>query len=192
MEHYRHTTYFAKKKFLKLFGGEIKIFDQTKTQVLFFVKQKAFKLKEDITVFSDESMATPLLTIKARSIIDFSAAYDVTDATTGEKVGALRRRGFKSILQDSWEIMNAADAVVGAVVEDSLLMAMLRRFLSNLIPQSFNITIGDTPVGLLKQTFNPFVPQFAVDFSMDTANRLDRRLGIATVVLLQVIEGRQN
>ena len=88
--------------------------------------------------------------------------------------------------------MNAADAVVGAVVEDSLLMAMLRRFLSNLIPQSFNITIGDTPVGLLKQTFNPFVPQFAVDFSMDTANRLDRRLGIATVVLLQVIEGRQN
>ncbi len=192
MEHYRHTTYFAKKKFLKLFGGEIKIFDQTKTQVLFFVKQKAFKLKEDITVFSDESMATPLLTIKARSIIDFSAAYDVTDATTGEKVGALRRRGFKSILQDSWEIMNAADAVVGAVVEDSLLMAMLRRFLSNLIPQSFNITIGDTPVGLLKQTFNPFVPQFTVDFSMDTANRLDRRLGIATVVLLQVIEGRQN
>ncbi|HNR89057.1 MAG TPA: hypothetical protein PKM65_12020 [Spirochaetota bacterium] len=192
MEHYRHTTYFAKKKFLKLFGGEIKIFDQTKTQVLFFVKQKAFKLKEDITVFSDESMATLLLTIKARSIIDFSAAYDVTDATTGEKVGALRRRGFKSILQDSWEIMNAADAVVGAVVEDSLLMAMLRRFLSNLIPQSFNITIGDTPVGLLKQTFNPFVPQFAVDFSMDTANRLDRRLGIATVVLLQVIEGRQN
>jgi len=192
MEHYRHTTYFAKKKFLKLFGGEIKIFDQTKTQVLFFVKQKAFKLKEDITVFSDESMATPLLTIKARSIIDFSAAYDVTDATTGEKVGALRRRGFKSILQDSWEIMNAADAVVGAVVEDSMLMAMLRRFLSNLIPQSFNITIGDTPVGLLKQTFNPFVPQFAVDFSMDTANRLDRRLGIATVVLLQVIEGRQN
>lgn len=192
MEHYRHTTYFAKKKFLKLFGGEIKIFDQTKTQVLFFVKQKAFKLKEDITVFSDESMATPLLTIKARSIIDFSAAYDVTDATTGEKVGALRRRGFKSILQDSWEIMNAADAVVGAVVEDSMLMAMLRRFLSNLIPQSFNITIGDTPVGLLKQTFNPFVPQFTVDFSMDTANRLDRRLGIATVVLLQVIEGRQN
>ncbi|HNV46358.1 MAG TPA: hypothetical protein PLE73_02390 [Spirochaetota bacterium] len=192
MEHYRHTTYFAKKKFLKLFGGEIKIFDQTKTQVLFFVKQKAFKLKEDITVFSDESMATPLLTIKARSIIDFSAAYDVTDATTGEKVGALRRRGFKSILQDSWELMNAVDAVVGTVTEDSMLMAVLRRFLTNLIPQSFTIEMGGAPVGILKQTFNPFVPQFNVDFTMDAGNRLDRRMGIATVILLQIIEGRQN
>lgn len=30
-----------------------------------------------------------------------------------------------------------------------------------------------------------------VDFSADSAKKLDRRLGLAAVVLLQVIEGRQ-
>lgn len=192
MDPFGHSKYFAKKKFLKLFGGEIRIFDESQSNLLFFVKQKAFKLKEDITVFADEAQTREIMKIQARSIIDFSAAYDVTDLSGGGKMGALRRKGLSSILRDSWEILDAQDNVIGRVSEDSMAMAMMRRFLSNLIPQSFNIEIDGNVVGSLKQTFNPFVPQFAVDFSMDSAGRLDRRLGIATVILLQIVEGRQS
>lgn len=186
------NRYYSRKKFFKIFGGEIRIFDESRQRLLFFVKQKAFKLKEEITVFGDESGATALLKIQARSVIDFGATYDVTDAATGEKVGGLRRRGLSSLVRDSWEIVNAADQVVGSVSEDSVLMALLRRFLTNLIPQNFTIQFNDSTVGIMRQTFNPFVAQFEVDFSMDTAGRLDRRLGIAAVVLLQIVEGRQN
>jgi hypothetical protein len=192
MEQYSIKKYFAKKSFWKLFGGEIRIFDDSKSRLLFFVKQKAFKLKEDITVYSDETKSKELLKIQARSIIDFSAAYDVTDVTSNQKIGSLRRKGFRSILKDEWEILNTADQVVGMIQEDSMLKAIMRRFLTNLIPQGFSITIGNQLVGILKQTFNPFVPQFNIDFSMDSSNQLDRRLGIAIIILLQTIEGRQS
>ena len=192
MEQYTYDKYFAKKSFWKFFGGEIRIFDENKQNLLFFVKQKAFKLKEDITVYSDESMSSEILKIKARSIIDFSAAYDVVDVSSNEKMGAMRRKGLKSILRDSWEILDTSDGVIGSVIEDSMGMALLRRFLTNLIPQKFQIILNENQVGSLKQTFNPFVPQFNIDFSMDVEKKLDRRMGIAIVILLQIIEGRQS
>ncbi|TGL51179.1 hypothetical protein EHQ55_06400 [Leptospira meyeri] len=191
MQQYTFNKYFAKKSFLKIFGGEIRIFDENKNNLLFFVKQKAFKLKEDITVYADETKSKELLKIKARSVIDFSATYDVVDVTSNEAIGSLRRKGFKSILKDSWEILDTKDQVIGSIDEDSMFKAILRRFLTNLIPQSFFITTNKNQVGILKQTFNPFVPQFNIDFSSDVANALDRRMGIAIVILLQIIEGRQ-
>lgn len=192
MDFSTHSKFYSKKKFFKLFGGEIRIFDENRSTLLFFVKQKAFKLKEDITVYADENQNLELLKINARSIIDFSAAYDITNPQTGEKVGALRRKGWSSIMRDRWEILDPQDMPVGEVVEDSGLKAFLRRFLTNLIPQTFNIHIGQETVGFMKQTFNPFVPQFQVDFSMDYSRRLRREMGIAIVILLQIIEGRQN
>lgn len=192
MQQFTLNKYFAKKSFLKIFGGEIRIFDETKSNLLFFVKQKAFKLKEDITVYADETKTKELLKIKARSVIDFSAIYDVIDISTNQPMGALRRKGFKSILKDSWEILDTKDQVIGSIDEDSVFKAILRRFLTNLIPQTFFISLNNKQVGLLKQTFNPFVPQFNIDFSSDTANALDRKLGIAIVILLQIIEGRQS
>ncbi|MBM9548321.1 hypothetical protein JWG40_14930 [Leptospira sp. 201903074] len=192
MQQYTFNKYFAKKSFLKIFGGEIRIFDESKSNLLFFVKQKAFKLKEDISVYADETKTKELLKIKARSMIDFSAIYDVIDVSTNQTMGALRRKGFKSILKDSWEILDTKDQVIGSIDEDSVFKAILRRFLTNLIPQTFFISLGNKQVGLLKQTFNPFVPQFNIDFSLDATNALDRKLGIAIVILLQIIEGRQS
>ncbi|PJE00015.1 MAG: hypothetical protein CK427_14960 [Leptospira sp.] len=191
MEQYSNTQYYAKKSFWKLFGGEIRIYDIQKSRLLFYVKQKAFKLREDITVYSDESKNMELLKIRARSIIDFSSFYDITDAKSEARIGSLRRKGMKSILKDEWEIMDSGENSIGIVQEDSMLFAMLRRMMTNLIPQRFTLTVQGQNVGFFRQTFNPFVPQFEIDFSMDTGNLLDRRLGIATVILLQTIEGRQ-
>lgn len=191
MQAFMHNKYYAKMKFFKLFGGEISIYDESGVQLLLFIKQKAFKLKEDITVYGDKEMSQEIMKIQARSVVDFSAAYDITMADTGAKVGALARKGFKSILRDNWEIFDAEDNVIGKVQEDSMVKATLRRFLSNLIPQSFDIVVNNRTVGVLKQSFNPFVPQFHVDFTYDVEGALDRRLGLGTVILLQIVEGRQ-
>ena len=193
MNAFERDTYFAKMKFFKLFGNTIRIFDESKENLLLYVKQKAFKLKEDITIFADEAQTRAMLKVNARSILDFSAAYDVTDATTGAKIGALRRKGMmSSFVMDAWEILDTQDAVVGKIQEDSWILALVRRYLANIIPQKFMFTYGESQVGEVKQTWNPFVPQMRVDFSADSAKKLDRRLGLAAVVLLQVIEGRQN
>lgn len=156
-----------------------------------FVKQKAFKLKEEITVFADEAQQRPLLRIKARSIMDVSATYDVTDAATGQRVGACRRAGLKSILRDEWLILGENDAEVAKAQEDSMMMAMIRRFLMNLIPQAFTLSTAAGEVGHIKQRFNPF--QLTVDVNLDgpQAAAVDPRLSFALVVLLLAIEGRQ-
>jgi hypothetical protein len=156
-----------------------------------YVEQKAFKLKEDITIFADEQKRQSLLIIKTRQILDFSAAYDVSDARTGAKVGALRRKGLKSILRDEWIILDADEQEIGHIQEDSTLLATLRRFLSNLIPQHYVIELHGQPSGEIKQEFNPFVLKHRVDLRRDTGRRLDRRLALAAVVLIQAIEGRQ-
>ena len=88
-------------------------------QLVLYSEQKAFKLREDIRLYSDETKAEELITISARSIIDFSAAYDVVDATTGERVGALRRKGLSSILRDEWLILDVDEIELGRINECS-------------------------------------------------------------------------
>ncbi len=186
------NRYVARRKVFKLLGGAFTIHEPENLDVVAYVRQKAFKLKEDITVFTDDTMGEELLFIRARQIIDFAACYDVILPGSPERVGALRRKGFSSIIRDQWEILDADDRVIGRVLEDSTTMALLRRFLSNLIPQRFRIEAHGREVGSIRQYFNPFVLKYDVDFSQDTAGVLDRRLGFAATVLLLAIEGRQN
>lgn len=183
-------TYQARRKVLAAFTPKFHVYDPV-GQLVAYVEQKAFKLKEDITVFADEQKQQALLTIKARQILDVSATYDVTDARTGAKVGALRRKGLKSILRDEWLVLDTTDKEIGRIQEDSALLATLRRFMTNLIPQSFSVEIQGRPAGVIKQHFNPFVLKHTVDLTSDPGKRFDRRLALAAVVLLLAIEGRQ-
>jgi uncharacterized protein YxjI len=183
-------SYTARRKVLAALTPKFHIYDPAGALAA-YVEQKAFKLKEDITIFGDEEKTRPLLKIKARSVLDVSATYDVADAASGQTVGALRRKGLKSIVQDEWSVLDTGDNEIGTIKEDSTMMALLRRFLSNLIPQSFHIHIGGQPAGVIKQRFNPFVLQHDVDLRADAGKRFDRRLALAAVVLLLAIEGRQ-
>ena len=77
--------------------GKFRFFDPN-GQLVLFSEQKMFRLREDIRVYSDETKSREVLMIKARQIIDFSAAFDVVDSATGQKIGALRRKGMASLL----------------------------------------------------------------------------------------------
>lgn len=192
-DRFGHRNYVLKKQFLKVFGGTFRIYD-TNGNLLFFSKQKAFKLKEDIRLWSGEDMSQEILSIKARKMLDISATYDVVDTASGQTVGALRRKGLKSMLQDEWAILDTQDREMGTIKEDSTALALIRRFIdmaSLLIPQSFHGTIGNNPVCIFKQNANPFLARIDVDFSADSNNLLDRRLGIAALVLMCAIEGKQ-
>ncbi len=155
-----------------------------------YSKQKAFKLKEDIRVYAGEAMTEELLLVKARQIIDFSAAYDVVDSTEGRKVGAARRKGWSSMFRDSWELLDEHDQPIGKIREDSTFKALLRRFLSNLIPQTFHLEDANGRRGAtFKVHFNPFLYRMTV--TRDPGVGFDPRLVFGTAVLLCAIEGRQ-
>lgn len=183
-------SYFIRRKILTIAGAKFHVHDQQE-RLLAFVRQAAFKLKEDIRVYSDESMSRELLLIQARQVIDFSAAYDVVDSIEGKKLGALRRKGFSSIMRDSWEFLDEHDRPIATLQEDSMAMAMLRRFLSNLIPQAYHADQNGRPLVSYKQRFNPFVFKLDVNLEPSGQGLLDPRLALAGGILLAAIEGRQ-
>jgi hypothetical protein len=187
---FQYDRYLLKRQVLAL-TGIIRIYNPYGQMVL-FSQQKMFKLKEDIRVYTDETRSQELLYIQARQIIDFSAAYDVIDSQVGTKVGVLRRKGFRSIVRDEWEVLDTSNQPMGALYEDSLRQALLRRFLLGiLLPQNYDLSISDMRVADLRQKFNLFRYELEIDFSMDTSHLLDHRLGIAAGILLGIIERRQ-
>jgi uncharacterized protein YxjI len=185
-----HAQYRVRRKVLRMVGAAFHVFDPN-DQVVFYSQLKAFKLKEDIRLYSGEDMQEELMQIGARQVLDISAAYDVVDSTSGEQVGALKREGLKSIFKDEWTILDAGDREIGKIEESSSLMALLTRLLSGLIPQTYNITLGDALVATMKQSANPFVMEITLDFGPDAQGLLDKRLGIAAAILMCAIEGKQ-
>jgi uncharacterized protein YxjI len=188
---FQYDHYILKRQVFAL-TGKFRLYNPN-GDLMLYSQQKMFKLKEDIRVFSDESMTQELLVIQARQIIDFSAAYDVIDPIYNTKVGVLRRKGFRSIMRDEWEVLDVYDQYLGILQEDNLTRALLRRFLlGSLLPQDYDLLIGEQRVADLRQQFNLFRYELNLDFSMDTAHQLDHRLGIAAGILLGTIEGKQS
>ena len=158
---------------------------------LAFLRKKVFTWKDEIRVFTDETQSLELLRIKARKIIDWGTAFDVTDSINNQKIGALKRRGWKSVMRKEWIIMDALDQEIGRIQEDSMMLALVRRFVLALIPQTYTFEVFGQPVGTAEQNWNVFAPKMSVDFTSDPGKRLDRRLAVAAVILLMAVEGRQ-
>ncbi len=76
-----------------------------------YVKQKAFKLKEAVTVFADQEQTQPLYTINANKILDFSASYQFADRT-GAPLGSVRRRGMKSLWKAHYDIYDGETPIM--------------------------------------------------------------------------------
>lgn len=182
--------YTLKKQVFAL-TGKLRFYD-AQGQLALFSEQKMFKLREDIRIYADEAKTQEVISIKARSILDFGATYDVTDSASGQKVGALRRKGLKSILRDEWEVLDTSDQAFGLLFEDNMGMAMLRRLLlGSLLPQNYDLTIGTERAADFRQLFNFFRYEMVIDLGMDSAQKLDPRLAIAAAALLAIIEGKQ-
>jgi uncharacterized protein YxjI len=68
-----------------------------------YVKQKLFKLKEDVTVFEDAQKTRPAFNIKADKIIDWSPRYSFVDQL-GQTVGSVKRQGRKSLWKAHYDV----------------------------------------------------------------------------------------
>ena len=68
-----------------------------------YIKQKLFKLKEDVTVFEDEQKTRPAFNMKADKIIDWSPRYNFVDQL-GQTVGSVKRQGRKSLWKAHYDV----------------------------------------------------------------------------------------
>lgn len=83
-------------------ASQISVTDAGGALVL-YARQKAFKLKEAVTVFADEAQTRPLYRIAADRVFDMSARYRIEDPG-GAEVATLRRHGMRSLWRLHFEI----------------------------------------------------------------------------------------
>lgn len=102
--------------------------------LIFYVKQKAFKLKEAVTVFADEAMTRPWFTINADRVIDWNANYTFTDLS-GRPFGSMRRQGRKSLWRATYEIFDGHQPHPVAMVKEE-----------NPWVKVFDATLGEIPL----------------------------------------------
>ena len=183
----------VQRQFMQLIGTNIRTFDAN-DQLICFAKAKAFKLREEITFYKDEAKTTPLFTAKARNIIDFSPTFDMFDPS-GVLFGSLKREGMMSTFaQDHWFILDKEGQQIGDIIEDSLMLGVIRRHIelvAYFIPQTYSVKFGAVEVAEITQRKNPFLVKY--DYEIDTEVwQNNELLCLAISSLLAVVEARQN
>jgi hypothetical protein len=190
MDRSYHVDQYLLLRQLFALNGVLRVFNP-QGQMVLFCYQRNIKLKEDIRVYVDETKSHEVLNIQAKHILDFSEYYEVSDSQYSTKIGCLRRKGFRSLVQNEWEVIDEQGNSSGILKADSLTKALLHRMLMDTsLPQNYNLIIGNERVADYKQRFSPFCYELDIDLQMDYHHRMDRRLIIAAAVLLAIIEGQ--
>lgn len=147
-------------------------------------KKKSFKLKEDFR-FTDPESDDLIFRVKADSVLDISAAYDIVDERTGERVGSVKRSAM-SMFKHEYQLLDADGNQVATISEDSWLKAFLRRNVTTLLPFSYSIDAPDgTHLGDIGEQFS-FRDKYDIDIASDD---LDPRLAVVGSVVIDAIEG---
>ena len=159
--------------------------------VLGFSKQKLFKLKEDIRIYSDESMSQELFRIGQQQIMDVWGNFAVVDASTNTHLGYIKRKALMSgFIKDEWEIYNAANQQIGRIYE-STGRGLARKYtpfgVGKLIPEKTTLELYGRPVAEINQKFKIIGDIWELNCQY-VPPELDRRILLSCILLMGMIE----
>ena len=162
-----------------------------------YVRQKMFKLKEDILIYNDQTKTQVNYRIKADRWLDFSAAYSFFDEK-GEEFGKIVRKGWRSIWKAKYEIIDQSQKLQYTVSEenawtkvfDSLLgeVPILNFFTGYLFNPSYIVTnLENRTIVRLKKEPSFFGRKFKLtqvgEMDSDDDDRI--MLGLMMMILLE-------
>ena len=166
-------------------------------QTIAYVKQKMFKLKEAVNVYSDESKTRVLFTIAANKWLDWSAAYSMVDANNKE-IGKIARKGWRSMWKAEYNIIDQNQQPQYNVKEDSVMTRVLDNLLGEipilgfftgyLFNPTYNVTNNQgVIVAKLKKMPSFLGKEFEVIKTADIDNDDKERvmLGLMMMILLE-------
>jgi len=88
-------------------ASQITVTDATGRPIV-FTRQKIFKFREHVEVFTDSTQTTLLANIRANKVIDWSARYFAT-TPNDSPIGSVGRRGWRSLWKAQYEVFNPGD-----------------------------------------------------------------------------------
>lgn len=115
------------------FAPQLQVTDAT-GRSLIYVKQKLFKFKEKVEIFTDKTKSQKLATIQANKVIDWSARYFFHN-NQGESIGSVGRKGMRSLWKASYETFNHGDDVADYKISEE-----------NPAAKIFDSLLGEIPI----------------------------------------------
>jgi len=183
---FSYPRYTIKRAFWSLFGRVFRVYAPDGRMIM-RIKHPMFRLREEFKVWMDEGETQALLTIKSRQVVAINFAYDVIDARSNEWLGAVQKKGLKSIIRDTFELLDPQGLVIGKVEEKGA--SVMRRFIPWLTSKH-DIEIGTATVTEVRQKFRFFIKEFNVDLTMGVG-RIDPRFAMACALLALMAESRR-
>jgi hypothetical protein len=170
---------------------------------LIYVKQKLFKFKEKVEIFTDKSKNTRLGIIKANKVLDWSARY-FFESNNGSQIGSVGRKGMRSLWKATYETFNPGDDTPdyiiseenpGAKILDSLLgqIPIVGMATSYLFNPKYLATQKSNGEGVIRVTKKPALweGKFQIDkLSENLASQQELNLIFSFIMLLLLERSR--
>ena len=173
-------------------GTRVRVTDAIGTEVAYLSKKK-FRLKEEVTVYTDEGQSRVLFRINADRMLDFSANYAISGGD-GVPLGAVRRQGMRSIWRTSYGIADATRTEIGGIREENAWVKVADSLLEMLpfgdalgglfFNPSYLISLRSTPVLRLRKRRALFEGRFTLEKLADIPEREEQLLLASTLMML--------
>ena len=171
-------------------------------ELVAYVEQKTFALKEDLRFWADEAKTAELFRIKARQRFDPRARYRVTDAE-GAEIGELGKAFRRSLARSTWRIYSPDGEEIAWAAERSLFRSVLRRLLGpgradparrrphRADPDPLPLRLlPRRSAGRQPRPASGFRDRYVLDVSGDDERAIDRRLAIGLAVAMDALQAR--
>ncbi|MEE9151936.1 MAG: hypothetical protein V3U20_08915 [Thermoplasmata archaeon] len=157
--------------------------------ILGFSKQKMFRLKEDIRIYTDEKMTQELFRIQQQQIMDIWGTFAIVDSPTNTTLGYIRRKAMMSTFAwDEWDVLDANKRPVGGIHE-SAGRGLARKFVPGgaLIPEKMTLKLNNVPVAEINQKFKIIGDSWELN-CLAVPQWFDRRVLLGGLLLMGMIE----
>lgn len=195
------TKIFEVQQKITFLANEYRILKDSKDglKTVGYAKQKRLALREQFTLYTDESQSEVAATSKARSVMDFGPTFDIHDAG-GKPLAVLKKEFKKSLLISTWSIYDAKmEKLLFKVYEKSTPIAIFRRlwelipWVQDLLPFPirfhFSISTSGKIVGEYEK-ITTFRDHYVLKLDDSRQKKLDERAWMVMAVLLDAMQSR--
>jgi uncharacterized protein YxjI len=157
-------------------------------KTLGYSKQKFLKLKEDIRIYSDESMSNELFKIHQEQIVDAWGTFAVIDSATNVCIGKIKRQVWSELAVDEYLILDPNGQQIGRIAETSK-RGLARKYLpgGGLVPERVYVESYGQEIAEIKQQFKIVGDAWEIDCCR-VPPQFDRRMLLASMIMMGMVE----
>jgi uncharacterized protein YxjI len=173
--------------------GFLYLFAVLGSLVIILVVSILLSKKRHVNIYRDKSKQEPLLKVLQDKKFEIITATFTLRDTNGD-LARFRKNYLYDIFRKQWNCYAPDGSLICMAKEDSIILALLRRFLGTffgLLRTNFIIVQGNTEnvIGEFNRNFT-ILDRYVLDMSADKHHVLDRRIAVALGVMLDTGERR--